>query len=65
MKTLHSKSAATNVQKPDSETPQNKDAYRAPRLVPLGTAIGLVHARVSGEYWDGGTAPLWRQRNYQ
>jgi len=53
-----------NVQKPESETPQHKDAYRAPRLVPLGTAVGLVQARVSGAYWDGGSAPLWRQAYY-
>ena len=31
-----------NIQKPISEMPQDKDAYRAPRLVPLGTAVSLV-----------------------
>jgi hypothetical protein len=53
MKTLPSKSAAIDVQKQNSEAPQIKDAYRAPRLIPLGTAAGLVQNSHSGSYYDG------------
>ena len=52
MKTGHLKNADTNAQKQDSETPQNKDAYRPPRLVPLGTAVGLVQCAANGKYLD-------------
>jgi hypothetical protein len=62
MKTLHSKSAATNVQKPDSETPQNRDAYRAPRLVTLGTTSGLVQGGCTGQVLDVGGAVCNRYR---
>ena len=58
MKTL---SSTSNVQEPKSETPQNKDTYRAPRLVTLGTAVGLVQhgtgrdfdSNIGGTRWRG------------
>jgi hypothetical protein len=60
MKTLHSTSAVTyNVQEPKSEARQNKDTYRAPRLVPLGTAVDLVQGGSGGRYGDG-----WRGWSY-
>jgi hypothetical protein len=48
-KAVHS----TDVQKANVETPRSKDAYRAPRLVALGTAVDLVQGYV-GTRWDGG-----------
>lgn len=44
-----------NAQK--SETLQIVDTYRAPRLVALGTAVGLVQAGVVGEALDAGSNP--------
>ena len=53
MKTQQSISAVTdNVQGPKSETLQNSDTYRAPRLVTLGTAVGLVQYSSFGSYND-------------
>jgi hypothetical protein len=43
------------VQAPKAETPrqQDKETYRAPRLVRLGTAVGLVQGGVYGYSQDG------------
>ena len=41
---MNTLSSTGNVQEPKVETRQNKDTYRAPRLVTLGTAAGLVQA---------------------
>ncbi len=46
---------ADNVQKLKSETPQNRDAYRAPRLVSLGRAAGLVQFAAVGKIFDSNT----------
>ena len=35
------------------EQPQAKDAYRAPRLVVLGTAVELVQSGAVGRQYDG------------
>ena len=45
-------SCTDDVQEPKGETPQNKDTYRAPRRVPLGTAAGLVQYSYGGKYND-------------
>jgi hypothetical protein len=42
---------------PKNETLQIADAYRAPRLVALGTAVGLVQASLMGEALDAGSNP--------
>jgi hypothetical protein len=53
MTILHSTNAATdNVQEPKKEAPLNKEAYRAPRLVTLGTAVGLTQYRSLGGYME-------------
>jgi hypothetical protein len=36
------------VQEPKAETPPEKEPYRGPRLVRLGTAVGLVQGAYSG-----------------
>jgi hypothetical protein len=46
-----------NTQELKTETLQVADAYRAPRLVALGTAVGLVQAGVIGEALDAGSNP--------
>jgi hypothetical protein len=53
MSTVHSTSAATDLQEVKSETLQDKDAYRAPRLVTLGTAVGLVQGFTTRYNYDG------------
>jgi hypothetical protein len=40
-----------------TETLQVTDTYRAPRLVALGTAVGLVQAGILGEALDAGSNP--------
>lgn len=50
MKALQSTSAR---QEPKSEAPQNKDTYRAPRLVTLGTTVGLVQGGCTSGSFDG------------
>jgi len=53
METLRS-TRPSDVQEPKRETPQPKDTtYRAPRLVPLGTAVDLVQGGTGGRYGDG------------
>jgi hypothetical protein len=42
---------------PKSETLQIADTYRAPRLVALGSAVGLVQAGIMGEALDAGSNP--------
>jgi hypothetical protein len=41
-----------NAEEPKNEKPQNKDTYRAPRLVALGSAVGLVQSGCIGEAID-------------
>jgi hypothetical protein len=50
MKTLQP--STDNVQEPKRETQQHNDTYRAPRLVALGTAVGIVNAMHSGRFSD-------------
>jgi hypothetical protein len=45
-------SPSNNVREPKSETAQNKDTYRAPRLVTLGTAESLVQGSCLGNVLD-------------
>jgi hypothetical protein len=52
MKTLNS--PADTVQEPKRENSQPKNTYRAPRLVTLGTAVGLVQGGPGYQRWDGG-----------
>jgi hypothetical protein len=40
-----------------TETLQVADTYRAPRLVALGSAVGLVQAGILGEALDAGSNP--------
>jgi hypothetical protein len=40
--------------KTKSEHGQTKDAYRAPRLVTLGTTVRLVQGSSGYQRWDGG-----------
>ncbi len=54
-----------NVQKLKSETPQNRDAYRAPRLVSLGRAAGLVQFATSGRYLDSHSPSGNGRTNFQ
>jgi hypothetical protein len=56
MKTLNSDD---KVQEPKRQTPQKDDAYRAPRLVTIGTAHSLVQGG-TGRYWDGVRAQSFR-----
>jgi hypothetical protein len=49
MKTMQT--SADNVQEPKREA-QQRDVYRAPRLVPLGTAVGLVQYLPIGRFSD-------------
>jgi hypothetical protein len=58
---MNTLSSANNVQEPKSETPQPKDTYRAPRLVLLGTAVGLVRGWTYGMANDGNNG--WMPRN--
>jgi hypothetical protein len=51
------------VQEPKAETPQEKEPYRAPRLVRLGTARGLVQGGFNGYTRDGGSG--WQRDNYR
>lgn len=44
-----------DVQESKSEAPQRRGTYRAPRLVRLGTAIGLVQFLTWGGYLDWGS----------
>jgi hypothetical protein len=46
---------ADNVREAKNETQQPKDAYRAPRLVNLGTAVGLVQYGTYGRVFDSNT----------
>ena len=46
--------ATEKVQEPKRET-QQQDTYRAPRLVALGTAVGLVQFLTWGPYLDWGS----------
>lgn len=49
------KPSIDNVQEPKKrESQQHKDTYRAPRLVTLGTAVGLVQGHL-GRNLDGGS----------
>jgi hypothetical protein len=50
MKALQS---TDNAQESKSETLENKATYRAPRLVALGTAVGLVQFSTIGNVLDG------------
>jgi hypothetical protein len=50
MKALQS---TDNAQESKSETLENKATYRAPRLVALGTAEGLVQLLINGNRLDG------------
>jgi len=43
---------ADNAQKSESVTLENKAAYRAPRLVALGSAEGLVQISFLGNVFD-------------
>ena len=44
----------SDVQEPKkSETPKDKDTYRAPRLVTLGTTVRLVQSGHAGMRFDG------------
>jgi hypothetical protein len=49
MKTMQA--ATEKVQEPKRES-QQLDAYRAPRLISLGNAVGLVQSFSSGRYND-------------
>jgi hypothetical protein len=42
-----------DIQEPKRDTSQPKDAYRAPRLVTCGTAVGLVQGGALGQSYDG------------
>jgi hypothetical protein len=53
MKTLQP--ATDNVQEPKREA--QRDTYRAPRLMSLGSAVGLVQAGISGNALDSGSNP--------
>jgi hypothetical protein len=46
-----------HVAEPKNETLQSTDTYRAPRLVPLGTAVGLVQGGI-GLYKDDPSNPI-------
>lgn len=52
MKTLQP--STDNVQEPKLEASQDKDTYRAPRRVALGTAVGLVQFQWTGNVFDSG-----------
>jgi hypothetical protein len=41
-----------NVRESKGETGEHKDTYRAPRLVTLGTAVGLVQGVINGNLLD-------------
>ena len=66
MRTLHCRSAfvapSTDVEEPKSDSMQHKGTYRAPRLVPLGTAVGLMQGRQYGNSYDGNFGG-WFYRN--
>src|SRR6266704_1926967 len=50
--TMNALQSTDNAQEPRSETLDNKATYRAPRLVSLGTAAGLVQAYREGNIFD-------------
>jgi hypothetical protein len=52
---LEGKSVET-VQTANTEMSPNTEAYRAPRLVPLGTAVDLVQCGVTGRLLDNCSA---------
>ena len=52
MKALQPASAA---QEPKTEAQQSQETYRAPRLVRLGTAVGLVQFLTWGGFLDWGS----------
>jgi len=61
MKTLQPTNGVTNsTQEPKSETPQSNHTYRAPRLLPLGTAVELLQGSWSGGFTDSGQPPYRR-----
>ena len=53
MNTKDTQTAANDVHKAENEMPQRKDAYRAPRVVTLGKAVGLVQQNSVGYNLDG------------
>ena len=60
MKTMQ---AATNKAQEPKRDAQQQDTYRAPRLVTLGTAVGLVQGSRNGLYLDGYQAGYSNIRN--
>jgi hypothetical protein len=54
METLPS-TRTDDIQESMRENSQPKDTYRAPRLVALGTAVGLVQFLTWGAYLDWGS----------
>jgi hypothetical protein len=52
MQTLNA--TADSLPEPKREAQQSKDAYRAPRLVTLGTTVRLVQGSAGYQRWDGG-----------
>jgi hypothetical protein len=61
MKALQS---TDNAQESKIETLENQATYRAPRLVALGTAEGLVQLGATGRILDNGTAGNNRDFRY-
>jgi hypothetical protein len=45
---------------PKNETLQGTNAYRAPRVLSLGTAVELLQGSWSGGFTDGGQPPFRR-----
>jgi hypothetical protein len=54
MKTTTTSIAAAAAQEPGTHEQQGRDAYRAPRLVTLGTTVRLVQGGAGFQHWDGG-----------
>ena len=51
--------SADNVQE-KAETSRSNDTYRAPRVLPLGTAVVLLQGSWSGGFTDSGQPPFRR-----
>jgi hypothetical protein len=52
--------SADNVQDSKTETSRSNDTYRAPRVLPLGTAVELLQGSWSGGFTDSGQPPFRR-----
>lgn len=53
MNAQDAQTATSDVQRTENDLPQRTEAYRAPRVVTLGKAVGLVQQNSVGYNLDG------------